>query len=232
LNLFSIQGLVLRVLCMAVLYLIPMASRLSLNLQEQVEKGVSILRNGGVIAYPTDTVYGLGAGIGFPRAIERIYAVKERPLSMPLPLLLDDVFQLTELADSVPPLARLLMEKFWPGGLTLVLPASSSVPDFITAGGKTVAVRIPDHPVPLALIKALGTPIVGTSANLSGQPSALTADEVYSQIGAKIDFVIDGGRCPGGKESTIIDVTGETPVILREGAITRAEIERVCGSIK
>jgi len=217
---------------MAVLYLIPMASRLSLNLQEQVEKGVSILRNGGVIAYPTDTVYGLGAGIGFPRAIERIYAVKERPLSMPLPLLLDDVFQLTELADSVPPLARLLMEKFWPGGLTLVLPASSSVPDFITAGGKTVAVRIPDHPVPLALIKALGTPIVGTSANLSGQPSALTADEVYSQIGAKIDFVIDGGRCPGGKESTIIDVTGETPVILREGAITRAEIERVCGSIK
>ncbi|OGO24115.1 MAG: threonylcarbamoyl-AMP synthase [Chloroflexi bacterium RBG_16_51_9] len=209
-----------------------MASRLSLNLQEQVEKGVSILRNGGVIAYPTDTVYGLGAGIGFPRAIERIYAVKERPLSMPLPLLLDDVFQLTELADSVPPLARLLMEKFWPGGLTLVLPASSSVPDFITAGGKTVAVRIPDHPVPLALIKALGTPIVGTSANLSGQPSALTADEVYSQIGAKIDFVIDGGRCPGGKESTIIDVTGETPVILREGAITRAEIERVCGSIK
>ena len=217
---------------MAVLYLIPMASRLSLNLQEQVEKGVSILRNGGVIAYPTDTVYGLGAGIGFPRAIERIYAVKERPLSMPLPLLLDDVFQLTELADSVPPLARLLMEKFWPGGLTLVLPASSSVPDFITAGGKTVAVRIPDHPVPLALIKALGTPIVGTSANLSGQPSALTADEVYSQIGAKIDFVIDGGRCPGGKESTIIDVTGEKPVILREGAITRAEIERVCGSIK
>ena len=217
---------------MAVLYLIPMASRLSLNLQEQVEKGVSILRNGGVIAYPTDTVYGLGAGIGFPRAIERIYAVKERPLSMPLPLLLDDVFQLTELADSVPPLARLLVEKFWPGGLTLVLPASSSVPDFITAGGKTVAVRIPDHPVPLALIKALGTPIVGTSANLSGQPSALTADEVYSQIGAKIDFVIDGGRCPGGKESTIIDVTGETPVILREGAITRAEIERVCGSIK
>ena len=216
---------------MAVLYLIPMASRLSLNLQEQVEKGVSILRNGGVIAYPTDTVYGLGAGIGFPRAIERIYAVKERPLSMPLPLLLDDVFQLTELADSVPPLARLLMEKFWPGGLTLVLPASSSVPDFITAGGKTVAVRIPDHPVPLALIKALGTPIVGTSANLSGQPSALTADEVYSQIGAKIDFVIDGGWCPDGKESTIIDVTGVKPVILREGAISRVEIERVCGSI-
>ena len=185
---------------MAVLYLIPMVSRLSLDIQEQIEKGVSMLKNGGVIAYPTDTVYGLGAGIGFPRAIERIYSVKERPLTMPLPLLLADVSPLTELAESVSPLARLLIKKFWPGGLTLVLPTSSSVPDIITASGKTVAVRIPDHPAPLALIEALGTPIVGTSANLSGQPSPLTAEE--------------------------------KPVILREGAITKAEIEGIIGSIK
>ena len=209
-----------------------MPSKLSLNIKEQVEKGVSILKNGGVIAYPTDTVYGLGAGIGFPLAIERIYAVKERPLSMPLPLLLADVSQLTELAEFVSPVARLLIKDFWPGGLTLVLPASSSVPAIITAGGETVAVRIPDHPVPIALIRGLGTPIVGTSANLSGQPSVLTADKVYSQIGDKIDYVINDGRCPGGKESTIIDVTGEKPVVLREGAISLAEIERVCGSIR
>ncbi|MEK7353824.1 MAG: L-threonylcarbamoyladenylate synthase [Chloroflexota bacterium] len=216
---------------MAVLYLIPMVSRLSWNIQEQIEKGVSILRRGGIIAYPTDTVYGLGAGIGFPQAIERIYAVKERPLAMPLPLLLSDVSQITELTESVSPLARLLIQKFWPGALTLVLPASTSAPDIITAGGKTVAVRIPAHPIPIALIRGLGTPIVGTSANLSGQPSALTADEVCSQLGDKIDFVIDGGRCPGGKESTIVDVAGEAPVILREGAISRTEIKRICGSI-
>ncbi|MBI2849670.1 MAG: threonylcarbamoyl-AMP synthase [Chloroflexi bacterium] len=208
-----------------------MVSKLSLDIQEQVEKGISILRRGGVIAYPTDTVYGLGAGIGHPRAIERIYAVKERPLDMPLPLLVSDVAQITELAESVPPAARLLINKFLPGALTLVLPASPKVPGIVTAGGKTVAVRIPAHPVPLALIIGLGTPVVGTSANLSGQPSPLTADEVYFQLGDKIDFIIDGGRCPGGKESTIVNVTGEMPVILREGAISRVEIERVFGKI-
>ncbi len=209
-----------------------MTSKLSLNIQEQIEKGISILSQGGVIAYPTDTVYGLGAGIGFPKAIERIYEVKERPLNMPLPMLVADTSQITELAESVSPLARLLIRTFLPGALTLVLPASASVPDIIIAGGETVAVRIPAHPVPVALIRGLGTPIIGTSANLSGQPSALTADEVYRQLGDKIDFIIDGGQCPGGKESTIVDITGEKPVILREGAVPSAEIERVLGSIR
>jgi len=112
--------------------------------------------------------------------------------------------------------------------LTIVLPRSKSVPDTVTAGGTTVAVRIPAHPVPVALVEGLGMPIVGTSANLSGQPSALTADEVYSQFGGEIDLVIDGGRCSGGRESTIVDVTGETPVVLREGAISKAELKQVC----
>lgn len=211
-----------------VLYLIPMISNLSANIKEQVEKGISILRQGGVIAYPTDTVYGLGAGIGFLQAVERIYAIKERPLNLPLPLLVADIFQISELAGSVSPLARCLIHEFLPGALTLVLPASSKVPDIITAGGKTVAVRIPAHPVPLALIRKLGTPIVGTSANLSGQPSPLTADDVRAQLGDKVDYVIDGGRCPGGKESTIVDVSGNTLFILREGAIPEDEIKRVC----
>ena len=114
----------------------------------------------------------------------------------------------------------------------MVLLKSRSVPDIITAGGNTVAIRIPAHPVPVALVRGLGMPIVGTSANLSGKPSALTADEVYSQFGDKVDLVIDGGRCPGGRESTIIDVTGEVPEILREGAISIGELKRVCGSIK
>ena len=202
-----------------------------MKIQQQIDKGISILRRGGIVAYPTDTVYGLGACADFSKAIERVYDVKERPRNMPLPLLLADVSQITKVAEPVPPSAWSLIHSFLPGALTLVLPKSSSVPDTITAGVTTIAVRIPAHPVHIALIKGLGTPIVGTSANLSGKPSPLTAEEVYSQLGDKIDLVIEGGRCPGGKESTIVDVTGQTPVLLREGAISREELERVCGSI-
>ena len=111
------------------------------------------------------------------------------------------------------------------------MPASRAVPAIVTGGGDTVAVRIPDHPVPVALIRGLGVPIVGTSANLSGRPSPLTAGEVENQLGKMIDLIVDGGRCSGGRESTIVDVTGEIPVILREGAISREQLERVCGQI-
>jgi len=202
-----------------------------LNIQEQIKRGVSILRAGGIVAYPTDTVYGLGASANLPWAIETIYEVKERPLNMPLPLLLSDVSQITGVAESVPEIAWSLINAFLPGALTLVLQKSSSVSDIISGGGTTVAVRIPAHSVPVALVEGLGAPIVGTSANLSGKPSPLTAGEVHSQLGSKVDFIIDGGRCPGGKESTVVDVTGETPAVLREGAITLKEIRRVCGNI-
>ncbi|MFC2056858.1 L-threonylcarbamoyladenylate synthase [Chloroflexota bacterium] len=202
-----------------------------MNIQEQIERGISILRQGGIVAYPTDTVYGLGACASLPEAIEQVYKVKERPRNMPFPLLLADVSQITEIVESVPPIAWSLIYSFLPGALTLVLNKSSSVPDIITAGGTTVAVRIPAHSIPIALVKGLRTPIVGTSANFSGMPSPVTADEVYSQLGDKVDLVIDGGRCPGGKESTIVDITGEKPVILRVGAISREEIEQVCEGI-
>ncbi len=208
-----------------------MLSKPSLDIQQQIERGVSILRQGGLVAFPTDTVYGLGACANLPQAVERVYKVKERPRNMPLPLLLADVSQITKVAKPVPPIAWLLIHSFLPGALTIVLPKSNSVLDIITAGGTTIAVRLPAHPIPVALAKGLGTPIVGTSANLSGRPSPLTADEVYSQLGDKIDLIIDGGRCPGGRESTIVDVTGETPVVLREGAISREELEQVCGSV-
>ena len=201
------------------------------DIQEQIERGISVLRQGGLVAFPTDTVYGLGACASLRQAVERVYRVKGRPRNMALPLLLAHTSQIGEVADSVPQIAWLLVRNFLPGALTLVLHKSNSVPDVITGGGITVAVRIPAHPVPVALAEGLGTPIVGTSANLSGKPSALTADEVYSQLGDKIDLVIDGGRCPGGRESTIVDVTGEVPVVLREGAISREELERVCGNI-
>jgi L-threonylcarbamoyladenylate synthase len=205
-----------------------MASELSVDIREQIEYGISTLKKGGIVAYPTDTVYGLGAGISFTQAIERIYAVKERALNNPFPLLLSDISQISQVAESVPPVAWRLMDIYWPGALTLVLPALKNVPRIITAGGTTVAVRIPAHPVPVALIRGIGEPIVGTSANLSKYPSALTALEVSSQLGNKVDFIIDGGKSRGGIESTIVDVTGDKPVVLREGAISRTDIEKVC----
>ena len=209
-----------------------MSAKLSPDIQRQVEKGISILKQGGIVAYPTDTVYGLGAWPNIQRAVERIYRVKERPRNMALPLLLADVSQISDIAYPVPETAWLLARNFLPGALTIVLPKSNLVPDSITAGGKTVAIRIPSHPVPVALAEGLEVPfIVGTSANLSGKPSALTAAEVRTQLGDKIDLIIDGGRCPGGRESTVVDVTGGTPVVLREGAISIEELKRVCGNI-
>ncbi len=201
------------------------------DMRQQIERGISILRQGGIVAYPTDTVYGLGASASLPRAVERVYEVKERPRNLPLPLLLADTSQIARVAEAVPPVAWLLIRNFWPGALTLVLAGSNSVSDIIMAGGTTIAIRIPAHPVPIALIEGLEAPLVGTSANLSGRPSPLTAEEVYSQLGDRVDLIIDGGRCPGGQESTIVDVSGETPVLLREGVISREALERVCGSI-
>lgn len=202
-----------------------------IDIHEQIEKGIAILRQGGLVAYPTDTVYGLGAAMNLSKAVEKIYAVKGRPLSSALPILLADVSQITEVVSVVPPAAKCFIKHFFPGKLTLILPKSRAVPSSVTGGGDTVAVRVPDHPVPVALIKGLGCPIVGTSANLSGKPSALTAGEAANQLGDKIDLVIDGGTSPGGRESTIVDVTKDIPVIVREGAIPVEELRKVCGNI-
>jgi L-threonylcarbamoyladenylate synthase len=204
--------------------------KVSPDTSQRVEKGITILRRGGLVAFPTDTVYGLGAGMTLPQAVARVYAVKARPPDMALPLLVASTAQISEVARRISPVAWRLIERFLPGALTVVRPRSEAGPPIVSGGGDTVAVRIPAHPIPIALIKGLGTPIIGTSANLSGHPSPLTAEEVYSQLGDKVDLIIDGGRCVG-QESTIVDVTGETPIILRAGAIPREEIERVCGSI-
>lgn len=194
-------------------------------LQREIEKGVKILRKGGVIAFPTDTVYGLGADAFNSPAVERIYEIKNRPKHRQLPLLIADVERLITLADSIPEIAWFLAKRFWPGGLTLVLPKTDSLPAYL-APESTIAVRVPNHPVCLALIQHLGNPIIGTSANISGQPTALTAEEVGQQLGGKIDFVINGGKCPGGKESTVVDATREPPIILRQGIIPSDEIDK------
>jgi L-threonylcarbamoyladenylate synthase len=193
--------------------------------QLQIEKGAAILRQGGVIAFPTDTVYGVGADAFNARAVKRIYTIKNRPEDRQLPLLIANVDNLTALAEPIPEIARFLAGQFWPGGLTLVLPRKDSVPRYL-ASGPSIAVRIPNHPVCLALIRRLGNPLVGTSANISGQPAPLTAEEVRQELGEKIDLIVDGGRCRGGKESTVADATHEPPTILREGIIPAREIDK------
>ena len=204
---------------------------LSREIQQQVERGVAILKEGGVIAFPTDTVYGLGASACIDNAVERVFQTKRRPPSKALLLLLADVSQINDIARDVSQTAWSLAKAFSPGALTLVLRRSGAVSDVITAGGDTVAVRVPCHPVPIALIEGIGAPLVGTSANRSGMPSALNADEVRTQFGDEIDMVVDSDTLPGGTESTIVDMTGETPALLRQGAISIGELRRVCADI-
>ncbi|MDD5289489.1 MAG: L-threonylcarbamoyladenylate synthase [Dehalococcoidales bacterium] len=201
------------------------------NLETQIKKAVSILKNGGLVAYPTDTVYGLGACMTDILAVERIFQVKGRPKGMALPILLAQTSQIKEVVELMPPSVWRLAGEFFPGALTIILPKSNAVPDTITGGGRTVAFRIPNHPVPLALIEGLGKPIVGTSANLSGHPSSLTAEEVIKQIGKQIDMVIDGGKCPGGIESTVIDLSGNRPIVRRQGAISIKKLREILPDI-
>ncbi len=193
------------------------------DLQKQIDKGIQILKQGGVIAFPTDTVYGLGADAFNSNAVKRIYDIKKRPKHLPLPLLIGDIKQLDILAEPLSEIALFLVRRFWPGGLTLVVPKAAYLPGYL--GNTSIAVRIPAHPVCLALIQAINNPIIGTSANISGRPSALTAGEVRQQLGNEVDLIIDGGRCPGG-ESTVVDVTGGEVVILRQGIIPEDEISR------
>jgi L-threonylcarbamoyladenylate synthase len=194
------------------------------DLQKQIDKGIQILKRGGVIAFPTDTVYGLGADAFNTDAVGRIYDIKKRPRHLPLPLLIGDIKQLDILAEPLSEIALFLAKHFWPGGLTLVLPKAANLPGYL--GNTSIAVRVPAHPVCLALIQGINNPIIGTSANVSGEPSALTAGEVKQQLGNEVDLVINGGRCPGGGESTVVDVTGGEVVIVRQGIIPGKEIKR------
>ena len=199
------------------------------KMADQIEQAIEILKKGGIVAFPTDTVYGLGANSCDEEAVLRVYEAKARPRHLPLPLLLADISQITAVARDMPEIAWRLAQRFLPGALTLVLYKSPSVSSLITGESEKVAVRVPDHPIPIALIQGLGAPIIGTSANLTGSPSAITAQEVHYQMGDRVDLIIDGGRCRGGIASTVLDLSGESPTILREGTISREEIKRACG---
>ena len=186
---------------------------------------VALLRSGGIIAFPTDTAYGLGADPFNNAAIDRIFQIKGRPETKPILLLVSSV----RMAESVTEPAGVfhdLVQKFWPGPLTVILPAAKSVPLKVTAGTRTVGVRWPAAPFATRLIKRFGQPITATSANRSGLPSAITAEEVCAQLDESVDALIDGGQLPSRTGSTVIDLTADSPVLLREGPISFESLQK------
>ncbi|MFJ5032370.1 L-threonylcarbamoyladenylate synthase [Streptomyces sp. NPDC088560] len=194
-----------------------------------IEKAARVLRAGRLVALPTETVYGLGANAEDPVAVARIFQVKGRPPSHPLIVHIGGAEHLDDWVKDVPATARLLAERFWPGPLTLVLRRGRRVPLEATGGLETVAVRVPDHPVALALLSTFGGGVTAPSANRFGSVSPTTADHVRAELGEAVDFVLDGGPCSVGVESTIVDATGEIPSILRPGGVTREDLEAVLG---
>jgi L-threonylcarbamoyladenylate synthase len=189
-----------------------------------LDRAAALLRAGELVAFPTDTVYGVGAIVWDAGAVGKLYTVKLRVLDKAIPVLLADPADVVLVARDLPRTALRIAQYFWPGPLTLVVPRAERVPDEVTAGGSTVAVRVPDHDLARALIRAAGAPLATTSANLSGQASLVTAQEVADQLGERIALILDGGPCPGGVPSTILDLTQPQPSILRPGPISLEQI--------
>lgn len=194
---------------------------------ELIQKAAACLAGGGLVAFPTETVYGLGALALDEHAVARIFTAKGRPVSDPLIIHLREPAQAAPLVADFPPLAERLASAFWPGPLTLVLPKSDLVPGIVTAGGGTVALRIPNHPVALVLLEAVGAPIAAPSANRFGRISPTRAGHVLTELGGRIEILLDGGPTGHGLESTVLDLTSIPPRILRPGAITWEELRRI-----
>jgi L-threonylcarbamoyladenylate synthase len=184
-----------------------------------IARAVRVLREGGIVAFPTDTVYGIGAHAFLPQAVEKLYVAKIRPRDKAIPLLISDIDVLSQVATLIPEVAYELAARFWPGALTLVLPRNTQISDAVTSGEDTVAVRMPDHWLVQALLAALDAPLAATSANISGQPAPVTAQEVLAQLDGRIELLLDGGTCPGGVASTVLDLTASPPQVLRAGSL-------------
>ena len=196
----------------------------------ELDQAVAVLRAGGLVAFPTETVYGLGADASNPAAVRRIFEAKGRPATHPLIVHLADAVQLANWAREVPEAARRLTRKFWPGPLTVILKRAPGVSDVVTGGQDTVALRVPSHPLALQLLARFGGGIAAPSANRHGRVSATTAEHVRSEFGAAVDCVLDGGDTQIGIESTIIDCSGAGAALLRPGWITRRDIEAALGA--
>lgn len=198
---------------------------------EAIREAAEVIRRGGLVAFPTETVYGLGANATDEQAVAGIFAAKQRPANDPIIVHIAGLNALTEVARDIPPLAYILAESFWPGPLTLVLRRGERIPANISAGMDTVAVRMPRHPVALALIEAAGLPIGAPSANTFSRPSATTAQHVLDDLNGRIDLILDGGPATIGIESTVIDLTGTAPLILRPGGIPPEALEALVPGI-
>jgi L-threonylcarbamoyladenylate synthase len=198
----------------------------------ELAQAAALLRSGGLVAFPTETVYGLGANALDPAAVARIYAAKGRPSTSPLIVHVADVAMARTVVAEWPEAAQRLVERFWPGPLTLVLTKRDVVPDGVTAGLGTVGVRQPAHPVALELIRLAGVPVAGPSANPFMGLSPTTAEHVRAGLGDAVDFVVDGGSCPVGIESTVLSLVGGRPVLLRPGMVSRAMIEAEIGPVE
>jgi L-threonylcarbamoyladenylate synthase len=197
-----------------------------------VEQAASILRAGGLVAFPTETVYGLGGDALDPLAVARIFAAKQRPRFDPLIVHVAEPGWLATLVTSVPGTAAALIAACWPGPLTLVLPKTEAVPEIVTAGLSTVAVRMPAHRLALDLLQRTGRPVAAPSANVFGRVSPTTAEHVAEQLGDRIDYILDGGPCAVGLESTVLDLSGPRPVLLRPGGLPRERIEATIGPVE
>ncbi len=201
------------------------------KITNELEQAAQIINTGGLVAFPTETVYGLGADALNPLAVAKIFAAKNRPTFDPLIVHIANTGWLNKLCQTLPPKAEILIKKFWPGPLTLVLPKKKIVPDLVTAGLDTVAIRMPQHPLALKLIELARTPIAAPSANPFGYLSPTTAQHVRDQLGNKVELIIDGGPTTIGLESTIIELTDDTATLLRPGGLSLEEIENTIGPI-
>jgi L-threonylcarbamoyladenylate synthase len=194
---------------------------------QAIRIAMETLHKGGLVAFPTDTVYGLGALAFDGKAVESIYSAKDRPIEKAIPVLIGDVTDLEKISDDVTDVTRRLASRFWPGPLTIIIPKKPTIPEAVSVTS-TVGVRVPDHPVARELLRAAG-PMAVTSANISGQPSPSTAQEVLAQLKGRIELIIDGGQTPGGVPSTLVDCSGREIMILRDGPISMEQIMSALG---
>lgn len=200
--------------------------------QSTIAKCTTILKNGGIVAFPTETVYGLGADGLNPKAIKKIFKVKNRPFDNPLIFHIANKQDIEILAKHIPEITQKLIKKFWPGPLTLILKKSKTIPQIATGKQDTVALRMPSNKIALSLIKSLGHPIVAPSANLFGKPSPTMAKHVFDDLNGKIDIIIDGGQTRIGIESTVLDLTSKIPTILRPGGISLSELKKILKNVE
>lgn len=197
--------------------------------KEEIKKAADVLKNGGLVGIPTETVYGLGANALDEEAVKSVFVAKGRPQDNPLIVHISDFDEIYDLVEEVPESAKKLAEKYWPGPMTIILKKSEKIPDVVSAGLDTVAIRLPEHEIARAIIRQAGVPIAAPSANVSGSPSPTSAKNVFEDMNGKIPLIVDGGECTVGVESTVVTLVKDKPKILRPGGITPEEISEVLG---